>query len=962
MARRQATIFINGKEVRNNITDITKAKRKLYNELRNLTEGTADYDARAAHLSKELKRLNGILDDKKQKLLGTSKAYDKLSAGASKFIGIAAAGFTIDAVIDYGKQLFNLGAQMEVLQKKAQTVFGSTLPQVTMAAEENAAAMGLTTQQYINAAAGIQDLLIPMKFQREEATGISLALTDLSGALSEWTGGQIKSADVSQILSKALLGEREELKQLGISIMETDVTARLAEKGLDKLTGTLLQQAKATATLELITEKSLDAQTAYAENADTLVRRQAEVSAKFSEVSEKMATALIPVFERLIDVADGVADVINVVTDTVVNLSDPIKNATSAFDEQAKRVNDLKMELNPLLDRYEDLTNKSDKTKEEQDELAKVIERIGILTPTAVTEIDQYGRALSINADASRDFLEAEKARLQFINQEAIVALEDQIGLLEDRQKILNETAKTGRGGILNIEYDPQTLQAFRDDLRDVTKDLEGARAQLARLTGGDLPDAGTTGGTAPPVDLEAAAAQEEARKKAEDDRKKAADKRAKELEKNLQRLNDITAQFREDARLAELDEDEQALERLRQRYQKEIDLAIELEDKGVQQATAQRLELERLRDQAVSELLAEQLETRINSQLEKELELEAAADEVRIQAEEERRIEEQTRKLELEQQLKEEADAVLLSSRELALQELDAHYQDLIRLAEQYGLDTNDITEAYRVKRLKTEQEFNKKEQQEIFQQQQARLAVLQETFTAFGNLASSAFDLLISKEGEHVAAQKIATLAQIALDTASAISSLTANSEANPTNAVTFGAAGIAQFIAGIARITTNIAKAKSVLSEVPQRKDGGYMDVIGQDDGRQYHARYIGSPQSGMLPSHPVVLASEAGPEYFVSNKDLRNPQVLDYVRAIENIRLNRIGQFQDGGFTTPVAAPTAPAGPDPTQQAVLQAITQLNAILSNGVMAIIEDQVILEMERRKQKMRQAAGGPL
>ncbi|MDX5586491.1 MAG: phage tail tape measure protein [Aureibaculum sp.] len=67
------------------------------------------------------------------------------------------------------------------------------------------------------------------------------------------------------------------------------------------------------------------------------------------------------------------------------------------------------------------------------------------------------------------------------------------------------------------------------------------------------------------------------------------------------------------------------------------------------------------------------------------------------------------------------------------------------------------------------------------------------------------------------------IAVLAQIAVDTASAISSLTAASSANPTNAVTFGAAGAIQFAAGLIQIFASIAQAKQALSTTTF-EDGG------------------------------------------------------------------------------------------------------------------------------------------
>lgn len=71
-----------------------------------------------------------------------------------------------------------------------------------------------------------------------------------------------------------------------------------------------------------------------------------------------------------------------------------------------------------------------------------------------------------------------------------------------------------------------------------------------------------------------------------------------------------------------------------------------------------------------------------------------------------------------------------------------------------------------------------------------------------------------LISIFGQATAAGKGFALTQIAFDTARAISVLVRNSEANPANAVTFGVAGIAQFVAGLARIATNIGKAKQIL----------------------------------------------------------------------------------------------------------------------------------------------------
>jgi hypothetical protein len=67
----------------------------------------------------------------------------------------------------------------------------------------------------------------------------------------------------------------------------------------------------------------------------------------------------------------------------------------------------------------------------------------------------------------------------------------------------------------------------------------------------------------------------------------------------------------------------------------------------------------------------------------------------------------------------------------------------------------------------------------------------------------------------GASTAISKGLALTQIGIDTAQAISALVKNSEQNPANAWTFGSAGLTQFLAGIVRITANIANAKRLLS---------------------------------------------------------------------------------------------------------------------------------------------------
>lgn len=211
------------------------------------------------------------------------------------FAGVAA-GLALAA-----PKLIDMAASVEAIQKKVSTVFGKTAPEVRKWADATAERMGLTSLKAQGLAANFGDLLVPMGFTRREAQKMSTDVVGLSGALSEWSGGQRSAEEVADILSKAMLGERDALKGLGISITEDDVKQRLLRDGHEKLTGAALAQAKAIATQQLIFEKSKDAQAAYAKGGGSLLARQNALKAKFDTLVETLATRLVPIFATVLE-------------------------------------------------------------------------------------------------------------------------------------------------------------------------------------------------------------------------------------------------------------------------------------------------------------------------------------------------------------------------------------------------------------------------------------------------------------------------------------------------------------------------------------------------------------------------------------------------------------------------------------------------------------------------------------
>jgi len=252
-------------------------------------------------LNGELVRLDAGIGNYQRNIGNYASAFQGLGGVFANVLGGLGIGFGI-------KELGELALQSESYARKSATVLGDSLGYVTEQAQNNAAAMGLTSKQYVAAATDLADLLIPMGFGRQEAAKFSTGLVDLSGALSEWTGGQKDAKQVADILQSAILGEREQLKGLGISISEADVKAQLAANGQDKLTGALLQQAQAQATYQLILAKSTDAQAAFANGADSPIRALAQFKAQIFTAIELLSVGLLNGLELIISALKGLAN------------------------------------------------------------------------------------------------------------------------------------------------------------------------------------------------------------------------------------------------------------------------------------------------------------------------------------------------------------------------------------------------------------------------------------------------------------------------------------------------------------------------------------------------------------------------------------------------------------------------------------------------------------------------------
>jgi hypothetical protein len=209
-----------------------------------------------------------------------------------------AAGFAVDRIVSFGTEMFGLGQELKAFNIRAETVFGDSLGTVREFADGINESMGMGETAVLGLAAGLGDLLVPMGFTRDAAADMSSKALEMGTALAVASGEPIQAG--IDAIAAAMVGEREQLKSLGIVVSEQTIKDRLMANGQAHLTGEELRQAQALALLEEVNLQSADAQAIYNQRVAEGDLKSQGLSAMTADLKEKLAAWLTPALETAV--------------------------------------------------------------------------------------------------------------------------------------------------------------------------------------------------------------------------------------------------------------------------------------------------------------------------------------------------------------------------------------------------------------------------------------------------------------------------------------------------------------------------------------------------------------------------------------------------------------------------------------------------------------------------------------
>lgn len=244
-------------------------------------------NARTDGLQKGLKQGRDSLGKFQKKSRLASISITKLGAGLA-VLGVGLAKLTKEAV-DAQETFSKFG-----------TVFASVKNEAEETAKSLADSFGLSRVEAKKLLGDTGDLLSGFGFTGKAALDLSTEVNKLAVDLASFTNFQGGAAGASAALTKALLGERESVKSLGISILETDVKQELLQLSIEGVTFESERQAKAFATLRIAQRQSKNAIGDFARTSNDAANLIRVFKADINDIVVSLGQRLVPTLEKTI--------------------------------------------------------------------------------------------------------------------------------------------------------------------------------------------------------------------------------------------------------------------------------------------------------------------------------------------------------------------------------------------------------------------------------------------------------------------------------------------------------------------------------------------------------------------------------------------------------------------------------------------------------------------------------------
>lgn len=222
-----------------------------------------------------------------QKVLGTALKMGMLAAAAGIAAGIGLVAKSVFDAADAGEAMAKFDA-----------TFGAASGGLIRTLDEVAAATGRSRYELRESAADFGAVTKALGFTEQGAADMSAQALQMAVDLGAFHN--LPTADVAKRIRKALTGETESMKELGVVVSANRIKQELLNMGYEDNLQTISETVKAQAIFNIIQRQTTDAVGIAAEEAGSFTGQMVGLKAQFKDFMIDMGTKFLPAITPVI--------------------------------------------------------------------------------------------------------------------------------------------------------------------------------------------------------------------------------------------------------------------------------------------------------------------------------------------------------------------------------------------------------------------------------------------------------------------------------------------------------------------------------------------------------------------------------------------------------------------------------------------------------------------------------------
>ena len=287
-----------------------------------ILQGTIDVDINDAVNS--LNRVDRQVDSSGKSMSGVFGKLGRVIVGA----------FAVDKIVEFGTKCLSAASEVEEMENKFNVVFKNTSKAMDEWADSYADSIGRSKTEIKTAISNQSDLMIGMGMTEEVAGDLSKKYTELAYDLASFNNVQDSTA--LEAMTKAMFGETEMAKQLGLNLNATTMENSEYVKSLGKKWSAMTQAEKAEAYYQEALKQSVNAIGDAERSSDSYANQIRRTQSKITEFTETLGAYMLPMATNVVtwfgDMVDGAIDFVTKIGDAITSFKEGMKQGEDAVD------------------------------------------------------------------------------------------------------------------------------------------------------------------------------------------------------------------------------------------------------------------------------------------------------------------------------------------------------------------------------------------------------------------------------------------------------------------------------------------------------------------------------------------------------------------------------------------------------------------------------------------------------